>query len=181
MIVSIALLAFVGVLLVFVGTAAVAGLSAAPYLPTRWRDVRRALDLAGVRPGEVVLDLGCGDGRFLVEAARRGARAEGYEISLVPFLWSWIRVFLAGSRGLQGSARVHFQNFFRVDLSKADIVVCFLTPPAMQKLSTKVARELHPGARLLSVWFHLPTFTPVANEYLGGRSSRIYLYRKGGG
>lgn len=171
-------IAAVGALLLLIGTAAVAGFSAAPYLPTRWRDVARALDLAEVGSGDVVYDLGCGDGRFVVAAARRGARAEGYEISLVPYLWSRLRVAMAPASGISGSARIHYRSFYSVNLADADVVVCFLTPTAMRRLSTKVVRELKPGARLLSVAFHLPGFTPVVSDHQEHSAARIFLYRR---
>jgi SAM-dependent methyltransferase len=176
---SFGILFYTAVLVVLFGSAAVAGLSAAPYLPTRWKDVRRALDLAQVRAGETVCDLGCGDGRFLVAAARRGAHAVGYEISLLPFLWAWARVLMARISGTPGTASVRFRSIYRADIAAADVVVCFLTPMAMSRLSTKITRELKPGARLLSVAFHLPGFEPVANDHPTKNAARIFLYRRG--
>lgn len=181
MAVPVALILYAALLLAFFATAAVAGLSAAPYLPTRWKDVERALDLAQIRPGERLVDLGCGDGRFLVAAARRGAAAVGYEISALPFLWAAVRIALARLRGLPGTAIVRYRNFYSVDLSQADVVVCFLTPMAMGRLSTKIEQELHPGARLLSVAFHLPGFTPEVNDHRERHAARIFLYRRSGG
>jgi hypothetical protein len=57
-----------------------------PYVPTSRKAVERMLDMANVRPGEIVIDLGCGDGRVLREASRRGAQTIGYEISIFMFL-----------------------------------------------------------------------------------------------
>src|SRR5207249_5169786 len=67
------------------GTAAWAGWRAAPYLPTRQKDVERMTALGRINPGELVYDLGAGDGRFLIAAAKRGATAVGFEISLLPY------------------------------------------------------------------------------------------------
>ena len=145
--------------------------TAAPWVPTRRRDMERILALAQIRPGEIFYDLGCGDGRLVVEAARAGAIAVGFDISLLPFLMARIR--LAAERS---SAMVRFKNFFRQDLSKADIVYLFLTPTAMPKVRKKFARELKKGTRVISYAFTIPGLELVAADKRPGRQS-VYLYR----
>lgn len=148
---------------------------AAPYVPTVQRDVDRMLALANIQPGETVLDLGAGDGRFLLTAARRfQAKTIGYEISLLPYLVGKIRLWLA--RGL--TADMKFQDFFHVDLSGANVVVCFLTPGAMARLAPKFQAELKPGTRIVSYAFSIPGWTPVTKDKPAPNIMAAYLYRR---
>ncbi|MBI4426504.1 MAG: class I SAM-dependent methyltransferase [Candidatus Kerfeldbacteria bacterium] len=164
------------VILVF-ATAAIAGVKAAPYVPTFQRDVRRMLRVAEVKPGELVVDLGAGDGRFLITAVREfGARAVGYELSLLPYLVAKLRVRLAG---LGRQIQIFYRDFYQVDLSPADVVTCFLTPRAMTKLEPKFTAELNSGRRVVSYAFKLPTIEPLSVDKPHPRATPIFLYRFG--
>ena len=145
--------------------------SAAPWVPTRRKDIERILKLADIKPGEVFYDLGCGDGRLITEAARHGAVAVGFDISLMSYLMARSRVALERS-----GAKVIFKNFFRADLSKADIVYLFLTPPAMPKVKKKLVSELKKGAKVISYAFTIPGLEPAAIDKPTGRQS-MYLYK----
>jgi tRNA A58 N-methylase Trm61 len=165
-----------GVLIFIAGlTAAWGGLRAAPYLPTRQQDVERMLKLANIQPGEVVYDLGAGDGRFMITAAQRyGARAIGYEISLLPYLAARWRMWRA-QVGQQATIRA--KDFFHTDLSDANVVVCFLTPGAMKKLGQKFKRELRPGTRIVSYAFSIADWTPEVKDKPDPKTMSVYLYR----
>ena len=148
---------------------------AAPFVPTRQRDVERMLFLAEVQPGQTVVDLGAGDGRFLLTAARRfKAKVIGYEISLLPYLIGLCRLALA--RDVQ--AKWKFQDFFRVNLQSADVVVCFLTPGAMAKLAVKFQRELRPGTKIVSYAFALPGWIPLRKDKPSATVMAVYLYQR---
>ncbi|MBI3956911.1 MAG: class I SAM-dependent methyltransferase [Candidatus Kerfeldbacteria bacterium] len=169
-----ALLVLVAVVLVF-GTAAWAGLRAAPWVPTRERDIRRMLDLAELKRGERLVDLGCGDGRVLTFAARDyGALATGYEISLLPYLVAKLRCLFHPS--LQRQLDVRYRDFYRVSLSEADVVFCFLTPMAMKRLKTKFVQELKPGARVVSYAFALTELPGVVAQKPDKTQATAYLY-----
>lgn len=156
-------------------TAAWASWSAAPYVPTWRRDVKRMLELAEVKPGEIVLDLGAGDGRFLVEAVRGfQARAIGYEITALAWFAAWVRIRLTGT---QAKAKILFRDFYRQDLSAANVVLCFLTPRAMAKLAPKLQRELRPGTRVLSYAFSIPGWTPVRKDKPDKKRMTVWVYR----
>lgn len=169
------LLVFLVVLIGVVGTAAIGAWKAAPWVPTRLSDVRRMLDLAQLKPGEMVVDLGSGDGRFLSAAARSyGARGIGYELSLLPYLVSLL--VLWGPRRKK-QAVVHYADFFHADLSQADVITIFLTPNAMKKLTTKFATGLKSGCRIVSFAFAWPGRPPTVVNKPRPRDTTVYLYR----
>lgn len=128
-----------------------AAYSGAPWVPAFKRDIRAVLDDAGVKKGDLFIELGSGDGRLVLEAARRGATAIGYEIN--PLLWivSWLRIF-----PMRKNAKVYLRDFWGVDISKADVVLAFLVPRTMSKLEAKAKAEMKKGSRLLSYIFELP-------------------------
>ncbi|MBI1389917.1 MAG: hypothetical protein GC154_15865 [bacterium] len=128
-----------------------AALFGAPYVPAAEAEVRRMIELARVRPGELAADLGCGDGRLLLAAREAGARVIGYEISLILFCLARWRV---------GGA-VCWSNFWRADLSEVDIVFVYLTPRAMTRFERELWPRLKPGCRVVVNGFPLPTKTPA--------------------
>jgi len=145
----------------------------APWVPTPREAVRRMLALAEVRPGEVVYDLGCGDGRVLLTAARRfGARAVGIEIDVSRFLWSLAAVTACG---LWGRVRLVRGDLFRQDLSGADVVVTYLLQDTNDRLQDKLLRELRPGARVVSNTFSFSALSLAAVD----EDYKLYLYRIG--
>jgi SAM-dependent methyltransferase len=145
----------------------------APWVPTPRAVVRRMLSLAAVRPGEVVYDLGCGDARVLVAAARRfGARGVGVEIDVSRFLWSLARI---AASGLWGRVRLVRGDLFRQDLREADVVVTYLLQDTNDRLQTKLLQELRPGARVVSNTFTFPGLELAGSD----EEYRLYLYRIG--
>lgn len=143
----------------------------APWVPTKLRTVRRMLALAQVRPGETVYDLGSGDGRVLIVAAREfGARAVGVELD--PVRAGWARLIVWGL-GLRGKVTVRTGNFFTEDVRAADVVVCYLRTSTNRRLAEKLTEELRPGARVVSHAFPFPDWD-LAGEDL---DHRVYLYR----
>jgi len=118
--------------------------------------------MAGVGPNDIVYDLGCGDGRILVAAAKRyHARAVGVEIDPIRYLWCQMLISVLG---LRNQVQIIFGNLFNVDISKADVVVCYLMPDALSKLEKKLKTELEPGKRIVSNKFTFPTFDMVSKN-----------------
>lgn len=142
----------------------------APWVPSPMRRVHKMLRMAGVKPGDTVIDLGCGDGRTLVAAARDyGARAVGIEIDPLRYVWCQLLITVLG---LRRRVRVHFGDFFSHDLSGADVVTCYLLPKTNQKLQAKLRNELDSSARIVSNAFLFPAFRLVGHD----GDDHIYLY-----
>jgi precorrin-6B methylase 2 len=144
------------------------------YIPTPKTIVHQMLLIAGVRRGETLFDLGAGDGRIIVEAARKfGARATGIEID--PERVARIQERLR-STGVK--AEVVNADFMNVDLSPANVIVIYLSDFANSKLAPKLARELQDGARVISLDYTLPDWTPEKElTTKGAIPRRLYLYR----
>ena len=144
------------------------------WQPTDPVTVRRILCLAQVQPDEQVLDLGCGDGRIVVAAAREfGAQALGIEIDPFRVLYARLWAFFAG---VQRQVQIVRANMYTRDLSTADVVILFLSATSNFKLQTKLKRELKPGARVISYYHPMWGWTPdETGEARDGYP--IYLYR----
>lgn len=144
------------------------------WQPTDRVTVRRILFLAEVKQGERVVDLGCGDGRIIITAARLfGAQGVGIEIDPARVLWARIWAVLAG---VKDRVRILWKDMYKVDLHAADVVVLFLSPNANYKLQDKLLRELHPGARIVSYYHPMWGWEP--NEIGVAKTGYpIYLYR----
>ena len=144
------------------------------WQPTDRPTVQRILFLAGVKQDEHVLDLGCGDGRIVVAAAREfGARATGIEIDPFRVLWAKAWIVLAG---LSRRARVLWGNMYTADLSDADVVILFLSATANFKLQERLRRELKEGARIVSYYHPMWGWKP---DEIGEakKGYPLYLYR----
>ena len=142
-----------------------------PWVPTRETRIRRALELADLQPDEILYDLGAGDGRVLLMAAQEfGARAVGIEIGPVQCALGWLRIMLSGSRQ---KARIRCGNFYRADVTEVDVVFVYLTSAQITRLPKKLAHELRPGARVVSVAADFPDWQPEIVD----RELLIFVYQ----
>ncbi len=142
----------------------------APWLPTKRKKIQQMLEIANVQPGELVYDLGCGDGRVLIIATRKfGARSVGIEIDLMRFLWCQ---FLITILGLRKKIRIIYGDFFKQDLSDADVIFCYLLQSTNNKLEDKLLQEVSPETRIVSNTFMFHGL--VLNKTDG--ESRLLLY-----
>jgi SAM-dependent methyltransferase len=133
----------------------------APYLPTPPEVVERMLDLAQVASGDVVYDLGCGDGRIVIAAAERGARAVGFDIEAH---WVGEARKRAAAAGVSHLASFELQDALKADLSPATVVMLYLVEWSTRMLEAKLAGELRPGARVVSHSFSLGDQEPEKLE-----------------
>jgi predicted RNA methylase len=140
------------------------------------------LILAELKPGEVFFDLGAGDGRTVIMAAKDfGARAVGVELreDLVKKALSSIY-----EQGLQDRVTIVNGDMFNVDLTSADVVFLYLTTSANEKVKPKLEAELKKGVRVISHDYEIVGWKPVKvlnfceNQTLGYPSHTIYLYKK---
>lgn len=147
-----------------------------PFVATPEVVVRRMLQLAGVKPGEVVYDLGSGDGRIVIIAAELGARAIGVEIRKDLYEQSMARI---KDRGLADKATIINASFYDVDISNADVVTMYLLTSVNERLKPKLERELRPATRIVTHDFEIPGWRPAVVEeiYEDWRSHKLYLYK----
>jgi cyclopropane fatty-acyl-phospholipid synthase-like methyltransferase len=128
------------------------------------------LKMAEVEPGDLLYDLGCGDGRTIITAARSyGAQAVGIEIDPLRFWWCQMVITLLG---LRDRVRVVHGDFFRQDLSDADVITCYLLQSTNDRLEEKFNRELSSGTRVVSNTF---TFADLHMVRKDG-DARLYLF-----
>lgn len=140
----------------------------APYVPTDRALVERMLDLARVGVDTTLIDLGSGDGRIVIAAAKRGARGVGYEIN--PLLVSRARR-AAERAGMSDRARFVCENFHKADFAAYDVVAIYGVTSVMRKLEGRLQSELQTGARVVSHAFVFP-------HWQGRSENGLYVYEQ---
>jgi len=148
-----------------------------PFVPSPEVVVRRMLQLANLKKDEVLYDLGCGDGRIVIMAAREfKAMPACIEIRKDLYEQTLRRV---RDLGLEDRVKVIYGNFFEVDLSNADVVTMYLLTSVNERIKPKLERELKPGTRVISHDFEVPGWRPLIAEdlYEEWRSHKVYLYK----
>jgi SAM-dependent methyltransferase len=146
-----------------------------PYVASPARVVDRMLELASIKPGETVYDLGCGDGRILITAVERyKAKAVGVEIS--PKLVAKATTAIEHA-GVAGQARVMQGDLLEVDLTGADVVTLYLATQLNERLRPRLEKYLKPGARVVSHDYAVPGWKPAKIDRTDGPQGHlIYLY-----
>lgn len=143
-------------------------ITGAPYLPSRLTKVKRMLDLADITQDDVVYDLGSGDGRIVIMAAKKyGARGVGVEIDPLRYLWS---LFLKLIFGVNKKVKIYRRDFFKVDLSDATVITTFLLKETNFELIEKLGNELKPGTKIIANHFEFPRWLLI-DEY-----KDVYVY-----
>lgn len=141
-----------------------------PYVSARKILVRKALELAQIKKGEIFFELGSGTGQVLIEAQKLGAASFGFEISPAYYLWSKIRTIFIKN------ITIKHANIFNIDLTNADIIYVYLLPPLLEKLVSKFRKDLKKGARIVSIGFEIVGLQFTKKIVLN--NSSIYLYRE---
>lgn len=141
----------------------------APYLPTMKKQRQQALDLIGLKKGETLYDLGCGDGAMLVAAAKRGLTVVGYEINPFLVIISWLRTRRYGRQ-----VKIRFRSFWKVDLSGADGVFIFLITHKMKQFDKFVEASKGNGPlKVVSNAFEIPGKKPLKKS----GAMLLYIYK----
>lgn len=149
------LVCFAGVLLV-----------GAPYLPTLSPQVDAALKLADLSPGDTLLELGCGDGKVLIAAARRGINVVGYEINPWLVIVAWLRTWR-----YRKHVRIIWGDFWQKPWPQAEAIFVFLLPKYMTKLHKKCIQYNHKPVKLISFAF------TIAEQKPSKQLSGVFCYQ----
>jgi len=142
-----------------------------PFVPTPQDVVDKMIELAGVKKGDTVYDLGSGDGRIVITAAKKGARAVGFEIDGDLVKESRENIQKAG---VQNSAEIRQQDILTVDLSAASVITMYLLPDVNLRLRPNILSQLKPGSRVVSHAFDMGDWKPDRTERIDGRT--VYLW-----
>ena len=142
----------------------------APFVPISRKIVRKMLEMADLQPNEILYDLGSGDGRVLITAAKEfKAKAVGIELNPLLIAYSNLRILL---RQVQKKVHVIWGNFFLRDISEADVVTMYLLPTTTNEMEEKLKKELKPGARVITYLFKFQNWEPSVID----EREKIYLY-----
>jgi len=137
------------------------------WVPTPDAVVDEMLELAAVEPGDVVYDLGCGDGRIVIAAAKRGAsKAVGVDIDPERIDQAWAN---ARAAGVADQVKFVQADLFEMDFSDADVVTLYLLPDLNLKLRPKIL-ALRPGTRIVSHAFDMGDWKPAVERTVDGKT-----------
>jgi protein-L-isoaspartate O-methyltransferase len=152
----------------------------APYYPTPEIVVEKMLQFAGLKAGEKMFDLGSGDGRIVIMAARKfKADATGIEFDDALYKQSMEKI---KSLGLSPTARIIHGDLLKQDYSSADLLTVYLLPMSNDKVTPILEKQLKKGARIVAHDFEFSIWKPEKIQDIDddgeGRSHRLYLYRR---
>lgn len=140
-----------------------------PYVPTPQPVVDKMLDLAKVGKNDVLYDLGCGDGRIVITAAKaRGARGTGIDLNPQRIREAQAN---AAAAGVQDKVKFMVGDLFKADFQDADVVTLYLLPTVNRELRPQLWKQLKVGARVVSHDFDMgPEWPPEKIEKVGGKT-----------
>jgi precorrin-6B methylase 2 len=139
--------------------------SGAPFLPSSNKAVKTMMLIADIKPGQIIYDLGSGNGKILLAATKVGAKAIGIEIHPILVWWSRFLSYLS-----KVPIKVIRASFWDINVSNADCIFIFGIKSKMPKLQQKIIQETRPGTKIVS-----NTFTFANWQYIQKNDS-IYLY-----
>ena len=145
----------------------------APFQPTSDKALRQMVQIAGIKKNQRMADLGSGNGKIVIEFAKKGIESHGFEINPVLALWSRMRI---KRLGLEKKAFIHLGNFMNQDFSKLDLITSFQINYIMPGLEKKLQRELRKGAKVVSNTWKFPHWKPRRKLSYG--LGNVYLYVK---
>ncbi len=145
-----------------------------PYVPSNMKMLRRALQELSLTSSDRFIDIGSGDGRAVIVAAKQfGLRADGIEIAPVLCWWAMMRTWLAGVRS---KTQIICGDLYQLDLSNYSIIYIFGLPTNIQtKVYEKLQHECKSGTYIISYSFSLPQQQPI--KVLQDRWRKIMVYR----
>jgi SAM-dependent methyltransferase len=141
-----------------------------PWVKTPLKNLQIVLEEIKLPAGSLIYDLGCGDGRFLFLAEKKGLRAIGYELALYPYLKAQFNKFLQASL-----VKIKRQDFLKQNLNDADAVFVFLNALVMGKIGLKLKEKLRPEIIVVSYGIAIPGWKPI--KILQTKPSLTYIYK----
>ncbi len=142
------------------------------YFPSESEVVKKMVDIARLKEGEVAYDLGSGDARILVEAAKQYKNIKLIGVEVNPFVFMISKIMLK-IHGLEDRIKIRRENLFKTDLKDADVIFIFLLQGSTYRLEKKLKKELKRGTRIVShIWKFKNTKLVKADERL-----KVYLYK----
>ena len=167
-IVSIALLALTGLVIAHVWFSV-------PYVPSKSKVISEMIRFAALKPGQVVYDLGAGDGRVLFAAKRNCSMIDARAIEISPVMYTVGRI-LSSLKGF--NIQWKRKSFYRCNFNDADVIFLYLLPDILKKLESKFDQELKDGTRVISHAFKFPNKKPVEEITLqcGKRKRTVHVY-----
>lgn len=154
----------------------VAQLMGSPYVPTKQKEVECILKEAGLKKGQLLIELGSGDGRVVRTAASNyGVRCVGIEIH--PLLLIWSKLFVKLQKLESESVVFRRENFFKTDVSTADIIFLFLMPHTLKKLKGKFAKECKKKPLIISHGFKIEGWENYLKKTIPHTPFPTYFYR----
>lgn len=133
----------------------------APYYPSNHKAIAEMIKIANIQKTDKLVDLGSGDGRLIIYAAKNSHAAKYAGVEINPFLANFSRL---KNLFLKNKVQYINDNIFDVDLSKYSVVFCYLWPKHMKKLEYKFQKELKPGSKVVTNSFHLKSREPVKSD-----------------
>ena len=144
----------------------------APYVPSSKKILDNLLEDLKLKPKQKVYDLGCSDGRFLIRAEKKfGIQGIGYELAPLPFLLAQVLLFFTHSK-----SQVYLGNFFKQDLSQADIIFCYLFPEIVTAAYHKAVKECQKGTIFISNTFSVKDVQPDRIIYNEKKQPQLFFY-----
>ncbi|MFC1732436.1 class I SAM-dependent methyltransferase [candidate division KSB1 bacterium] len=142
-----------------------AAITSGPFVPSSRKRHKTMLDLADLKPTDVVYDLGCGDGRLIFRSVKFCKKAIGYELSIPLYLFGKMRQLFNPK-----TAQIRYGNIWKQDYKDANVIFCYLLPNAMKQFYKEVWPTLKPGTRVISNAFQMHEIKPTKKE------KKVYLY-----
>src|SRR5581483_4576224 len=143
-----------------------ASFTGAPFVISKQKKVKTMIQLAQIKPGEKVIDLGSGSGIIVVSAAQQGAQAYGFEINPFLVLFAKLRILLSNTK----NAHIVMRNFWKEDYKDFDVITIYTLPWSMKRLEKKLKKECKSGTRIVSNTFPFPTWKAEKEK------NGIYMY-----
>lgn len=162
MVLSLILLCIQLGFVIFIFYMCIAYVTGAPFVPTKNAPADAMIRLAGIKKGDIVYDLGSGNGKLLLLAAQKGAKVIGYEINPMLVLFSNLR-----------GAPTRWKNFWHADIRDADVIFLYLIPWKMKRLAEKLKKECKHGAIIVSNSFIFPNWKIIRQD----AANHIYVFR----